>query len=388
MKRNVFFLSLFCLLCVSCLIDKQSTLEHKLTVQIEGMDYDSLFIYCFSPGDFYKLKIAGEKRERGKWDFFIYDTIYNNLVDFELIPQTFDYNNNTSYRMVFQQQINGKLCNLQQLNFNDSLDFISLKYEETVRHDSIFMSAPNGELVCGTYIQMFFSIYEPQNNSDFLLRMDDPFFSMFLAKDTSYCYTEFYNKYLDKVKQNPNSRFYISRLATQLKSYKSKKDILNIYQCFDEELRHSVFGEKIQDYLQESVPNKILENVKTGRQEYVIPDSTKYTLILFSASWCKPCHEQLPYQKKLYERLKDKLEMVTISIDEENTVEKWKLFASTENITWRTMICKDIEDVRNAYMVPNIPHCKLVYPGLKDIETFNLWDKNDVKRLYDIIGIK
>ena len=116
-----------------------------------------------------------------------------------------------------------------------------IKYKETVIHDSIFMSAPNGELVCGTYKQIFFSLKEPKKNLDFLLRMDDPYFSMFLAKDTIYPYRTFYDEYLDKVKRNPDSRYYISRLATQLKSYKTKEDIKRMYDCFSDRMKQSVF---------------------------------------------------------------------------------------------------------------------------------------------------
>ena len=386
MGKECFIYCLFCLLCISCLENKQPVPKHKLTVEIEGIDYDSLFIYRFSPGDFSKLKIAGEKKGKGKWLFSIPDTVYNNLVDFEFVPQTFDYNKSTSYRMVFQQQVNGKLCNLQQLNFNDSLDFIFIKYKETVIHDSIFMSAPNGELVCGTYKQMFFSLKEPKKNLDFLLRMDDPYFSMFLAKDTIYPYRTFYDEYLDKVKRNPDSRYYISRLATQLKSYKTKEDIKRMYDCFSDRMKQSVFGQKIQKYLDELVSNELLENAKTGKQEYVIADSSRYTLILFSASWCQPCHKQLPLQKKLYARLKEKLDMVTVSIDEKNTVEKWRAFVKDKAIPWRTMFCRDVESIRNTYKVPAIPHCKLVYPGLKDMEVFDLWDENDVDKLCSTVS--
>lgn len=121
MKLQFFILLLLCniLLFASCESNVNS--NHILKVSIKGIDFDSLFIYNFSADNFSKLKIDGEKKEKGEWLFSISDSIYENLSEFELIPQTFDYSTNTSTRMIFQQEVNGKLYNLQQLNFNDSL---------------------------------------------------------------------------------------------------------------------------------------------------------------------------------------------------------------------------------------------------------------------------
>lgn len=356
---------------------------HYLNVEINGIDYDSLFIYRFSTDKYMRVKIAGEKQDKGKWIFSIPDSIYGNLVEFELIPQTFDYLTNTSTRMIFQQEVNGKLCNLQQLNFNNSLTTISLKYKEEIIYDSVAMIPPNGKFVWGKMKQIFFMLEEPKDNADFLLRMDDPYYSMFLNKDTIYPYYVFYNQYLTKAKQNPDSRYYISRLSSCLSSYKRKKDVSRIYRCFNSKQKQSVFGKKIQAFLNEPVPNEKLENIQTGEQELIISDSTRYTLIIFSASWCNPCHKQLPIQKQIYEKLKDKLNMVTVSLDKKEGIDNWKSFVEQKAIPWRTLICKDIKYVQEQYKVPNIPHCKLVYPNLKDIEAFDLWNENDVNRLYD-----
>lgn len=388
MKYQFIILLLLCslLLFTSCKSNVNS--NHTLKVNIKGIDYDSLFIYNFSTDNFLKLKIAGEKKKKGEWLFSISDSIYDNLTEFELIPQTFDYSTNTSTRMIFQQKFNGKLCNLQQLNFNDSLKEIFLKYKEEITYDSVAMSTPNGKFVWGKMKRIFFTLEKPNDNSDFLLRMDDPYYSMFLNKDTIYPYHIFYEQYLTKAKQNPNSRYYISRLASRVNSYKTKEDINRIYNCFTDKLKQSCFGKKIKLYIDEPVPNEKLVNTLTSKQEYVISDSSKFTMIIFSASWCNPCHKQLPLQKKIYNRLKEKLNFVTISIDDKEDIEKWKSFVKNNAIPWKTLICNDTKSIREKYKVPSIPHCKLVYPELKDIEYFDLWNENDVKRLYEYFNVK
>lgn len=383
MKLQFFILLLLCniLLFASCESNVNS--NHILKVSIKGIDFDSLFIYNFSADNFSKLKIDGEKKEKGEWLFSISDSIYENLSEFELIPQTFDYSTNTSTRMIFQQEVNGKLYNLQQLNFNDSLKEIMLNYKEEIIYDSVAMSPPNGKFVWGKMKMIYFTLEKPIDNPDFLLRMDDPYYSMFLNKDTIYPYHIFYEQYLTKAKQNPGSRYYISRLASRLNSYKTKEDINCIYNCFTDKLKQSSFGKKIKLYIDEPVPNEKLVNTMTAKQEYVISDSSKYTMIIFSASWCNPCHRQLPLQKEIYNKLKGKLNLVTVSIDDNKDIEKWKYFVKKNAIPWKTLICNDAKSVREKYKVPSIPHCKLVHPGLKDIESFDLWNENDVKRLYE-----
>ncbi|NLI36233.1 MAG: redoxin domain-containing protein [Bacteroidales bacterium] len=69
-----------------------------------------------------------------------------------------------------------------------------------------------------------------------------------------------------------------------------------------------------------------------NNKEQVIIDSKKYNLIVFSASWCGPCREEIPILKHIYNDLNAKLDIVYISIDEAKTVEAWQKLIQMEAI--------------------------------------------------------
>ncbi|MDR2148467.1 MAG: hypothetical protein LBE91_18645, partial [Tannerella sp.] len=76
-----------------------SSQEKQLTVKLEGMQFDSLFIFG-STNDDEKIKIAGLNMGE-EWQFTIPDTIYNTLPYFWIIPQTFDYEKKITYSIFF-----------------------------------------------------------------------------------------------------------------------------------------------------------------------------------------------------------------------------------------------------------------------------------------------
>ncbi len=106
MERNYIVKTLllsFLTICISCNVKNKKMIQkdRTFTVQVQGKNYDSLFIYSFTKGSYYTLKIAAEKQDSDCWVFTIPDTVYERLIDFEIVPQTFDYKMNTSNRIAF-----------------------------------------------------------------------------------------------------------------------------------------------------------------------------------------------------------------------------------------------------------------------------------------------
>lgn len=62
----------------------------------------------------------------------------------------------------------------------------------------------------------------------------------------------------------------------------------------------------------------------------------KYVLVCFWASWCKPCKEELPQLKKLYEKYNSKgLEIVSISVDLQPM--EWLEFTKANPLRWLSL---------------------------------------------------
>lgn len=60
----------------------------------------------------------------------------------------------------------------------------------------------------------------------------------------------------------------------------------------------------------------------------------KYVYIDVWATWCGPCKGEIPHLKKLEEAYRDKnLQFVSISVDEQENLNKWKTFVKTEQLS-------------------------------------------------------
>ncbi len=115
-------------------------------------------------------------------------------------------------------------------------------------------------------------------------------------------------------------------------------------------MEHVAIGKKYTDLIMTNPQgNKVALSQYAGRG--------KYTLILFWASWCPSCREDIPYLVDLYNKQKsDKFEIVGISFDRDETA--WKEGISALKMTFPQM--SDLRfwdsDGAKTYAVRAIPH--------------------------------
>lgn len=212
-------------------------------------------------------------------------------------------------------------------------------------------------------------------------------YSMFgRGADTS-SYEQLLQKYIKQTKRFPNSSFGMRRVATTLSFYNSKDDVKKVYDCFSEANRKSYYGEKIEGYLNNNYfENSLLRECKTNKEEPIIMNPGKFNLVVFSASWCTPCHKLLPLIRKLYEQLSGKMDIVYVSIDEPPTVEAWKAWILKENVPWRSLLAvNSVNKVKDKYFVQTIPYVLFVYPGGK-MTIVDLREEKDQKLIYSTVN--
>jgi thiol-disulfide isomerase/thioredoxin len=119
--------------------------------------------------------------------------------------------------------------------------------------------------------------------------------------------------------------------------------------------------------------------------EPIIQDITKFNLIVFSASWCTPCHKQIPILKEIYNDLQENIEITYISLDEPKSVNKWKELMVKENIPWRSLLAvNDVKAIKNIYNAIVIPYGLLVYPSGK-VEVIEVRDPIAKAKLYKLV---
>lgn len=376
--------SLMILFTVSCKNTKNETssAEKTLTIETKGIEYDSLFIRFAEVAPLFE----GVKVDSITWKFQIPDSVSKGTASFDMFRKPFDWDTKTTFKTSFIANIEGEDLFTHQLSFEEAHPSIRLQYKENhvINNFNIRVKTPAGKdtAVVGTIDQTIFTM-QPVEGSEAYIQMLDPFYSVFVSRNDT-TYEGYMDNYIQLAKQYPDSKYLISQLANNLSSYKDKKDVQKIYDCLSNKYKNTNWGQAIEKYLNAKFENSYLPDAITGKDVPVIIDSTRYTVIIFSASWCQPCHKQLPLQKEIHQNLKDKVDFVTISIDDNNTIDKWKEFVRKEKLPWRSLLAyKDINGIRGKYYVPHIPHIILVHPD-GNFEPLNLWEDKDVKKLYGL----
>jgi len=114
-------------------------------------------------------------------------------------------------------------------------------------------------------------------------------------------------------------------------------------------MEHVAIGKKFTDLVMQTPGRE-----KTALSQYV--GKNKYTLLLFWASWCPSCREEIPHLVKFYAKNSKDIEIIGISFDRDETA--WKEGISELKIPFPQMSDLRFWDSEGAkvYAVRAIPH--------------------------------
>ena len=149
----------------------------------------------------------------------------------------------------------------------------------------------------------------------------------------------------DLIQKYPYSFYLLSELESNCSTLTAHQ-LNNLLSLFNDNLKSSQEWIKLKKLTASYAIDKgnILEfnNLITAdnKRAYLIEKNSKYRYILlvFWASWCKPCLEEIPRLKELYNSNKssDKLAMISVSLDQ--TLSEWTLMLQKQKMPWRQLI--------------------------------------------------
>ncbi len=130
------------------------------------------------------------------------------------------------------------------------------------------------------------------------------------------------------------------------------------------------------NFTEKTIPHFQSKDIN-GREISILPSRDKFLLIDFSASWCKPCIEELPKLISLYNSSK-KLTIISISLDRK--IGDWKNIVERYNIKWEN-VCDGKgadNEIVQYFKVNSIPRYILISP-----EGLVVFDSIDAKSNLD-----
>lgn len=346
-----------------------------LELELKGGEYDKMQLIIMDNNQVVH-PIDGIKVGAFSWKFAFPDSLYAISANMQLSVPT------------------GNKQELYMINLH-----LLTQDNDTIRKN-VFSISPNSKYVAVKYRQhtvkgfQFYGgkdvtfdsyIVSDKKKTDFTLAALAPF-TRINKKDTIN-YEADLNCFISSVNEHKDSHFLLMELEASLFNFKSKEDISLVYETFGDNLKQSIIGRKINQYLYEKkMMNMRLINSRTGVSEPILPNNGKHVLVLFSASWCPPCHKQIPLLKKIYQDLSPDMELVYISIDEINTVEAWRKLMFDESIPWKSFLALGtVPKVKEVYWIQYIPFSYLVYPD-QSYEIIDVRNETDLRKLYDLCG--
>lgn len=197
------------------------------------------------------------------------------------------------------------------------------------------------------------------------------------------------------VQQHPTSYFSLKALAGMTESKAEVSELKNLYNSLSANLRNSGQGQQVAreiEIMRTTSPGVQAPSINlpdiNGKQVSLADFKGKYVLLDFWASWCKPCRAENPNLVKTYNANHSKgFEILGISLDEENSKDKWLDAIKQDGLTWPQ--ANDLKGGRGeavqSYGIKTIPSNFLIGPDGK-IVAANLRGEALNKKLEELLG--
>lgn len=192
----------------------------------------------------------------------------------------------------------------------------------------------------------------------------------------------------EKIVKYPYS-FHLLKKINENKNSFSARQVEDFLESFKGDITQSDLYEKLQVYNQKrsdknNIPIPQLED-HNGVKRDIADKSYKKHLIIFWASWCGPCRQEIPMLKKIRSSYGNEIELVSVSIDTDKKA--WQKALKEEKMNWKQLIISNNNTEKEALQIhfmlnQAIPYTVLVDDNFKIISaSTGLSDEKELKKL-------
>ena len=377
MVKQIFLLILI-FLSATFVVAQGHTLELELC-RVEKHSFDSLI---FNGRNIFDAPcvIRGEQTGENKWTFIIPDDVINNVGTLNLMMYEFkDSGKRIIHDFTFHAVNGNDTIRYSGIVPERKLDKITATFFET----SIMKNHPVNDgkerYRADLHFHHFYTNPLPAD-CETMIYAKHPFFAWFRSDTTDY--SQVLDEHIDIIKEHPDSKYLIYSLCNRLSYIKTNEDLNRLFEAFSSQNQQSRWGKEIRKYMASSRDDVLLLSCENDKPQTIIQDTSIYTLVVFSATWCGYCHKMIPDLKKIYTDLKDRLEIVYVTIDKPHDIDKWKTLIEKEAIPWRCLYSETPSDIIRHYNSNAIPRSILFYPASVKEEVIDVRNKEDNDKLY------
>ena len=192
------------------------------------------------------------------------------------------------------------------------------------------------------------------------------------------------------IQKHSDSKLLLRELFYSGSSYASVNDLKEAFSLFNENTRQSSKGKELASYIKEreeydkhGVSRKFVYFDATGKQ-YNLNDcmnGKQLCVVVFWASWCGPCLEEIPRLKEFYKEYKDQVSLVSLSLDDNYT--KWTDRMKQYPVEWLNLsgLPKDKKKVINDFGITTIPNFMILDSKGKIIASQYIRKGNEMRPL-------